>query len=158
MNSTGFKTIPRFCQSDFLCAFTCVIFFLSLRVGRTSRFLRCICIGFGMWNIWLCSVIDPMMELLLWFLVTFLIKVATVPHWSLAIAPHHPNLKHGLSLLRSLCHSNLSPMGALQSRGKSAPTGSRTSQNGGWEGIHPSCTSDLFNSLQAALGRKTHQV
>lgn len=70
----------------------------------------------------------------------FLVKVAI-----LTDAPSsHPALNtHSLSLLRFLCHSNLIPMGALQSKGKSAPSVSRPNQSGGWEGIHSSCTSDL---------------
>lgn len=57
------KRYPDFAKTIFSVHLYVWYFFLSLRVVRTSRFLRCIYIGFRMWNVWLCSVIDPMMEI-----------------------------------------------------------------------------------------------
>lgn len=151
--------IPRFCWSDFLCAFIGAMFFLSLRAVRELEGFSGVSL-YGLEREMYGSALLLILQwkLLLWSLATFLIRVGILPLWSPWVSPLPQPWLNSLSLLRSLCHSNISPMGALQSRGKSAPTGSRTSQKGGWEGIRPSCTSALLNSLLGALGGKTHQA
>lgn len=148
------KWYPDFAETIFSVHLYVWYFFLSLSAVLLQGFSGVSVYGLECEMYGSALLLILRWRLLLWFLVTLLIKVAILPPWSPAVAPP----QHSLSLLRSLCHSNLSPMGALQSRGKCAPTGGRTSQNGGWEGIHPSSTSDLFNSLQGAPGGKTHQA
>lgn len=155
MNPTGFKMTPQVYWRGFLCVFICVVF-LKFYFMSNKNFR-------GSWEYLYgleCELYGSALLLIVQrgFMIFghFLAKVAFCSHWSL---PQSYLLTHSsLSLLRSLCYFNLSPMGALQSKGKSAPSGNRTNPNGGWEGIHPSCTSVLFNSLQGALGGRTYQA
>lgn len=64
MNSTGFKMTPRVCWSDFLCAFIHVRYFCSYPSKQQElQGFSGVPVWFGMWNVWLCPITDPMIDI-----------------------------------------------------------------------------------------------
>ena len=126
-------------DTDFAEAIVFVLFlWVIIFIFFMSMFLRYICV---VWNVncvvlpcyWFCSVITFVM----WG------PFSCRSCHPASLGPPHHHFKHSLSLSPSVCHSNLSPVGALQSRGRSALSSRRPNQSGGWEWIHPSSASAL---------------